>query len=270
MPVQIQIVSDLHLEATKAYDYFAIPPKAPVLALLGDIGTPAKPHEPAFLHFLARQLAAFRAVLFVPGNHEAYRSSWPETLAILRAFETEVRAGAGAALGEFVLLDRGVFRVPGEDVVVLGCSLFSRVPPESREDVGFGLNDFFQTGDGWDVDAHNEAHKRDLEWLNARVGELEGSGVEIVVFTHWSPSRDGRAADPRHAGSAITSAFSTDLSGEVCFRSKDVKIWAFGHTHFNCDFTVEREDAPALRLLANQRGYYGEAGGFDVEKVIQL
>lgn len=33
-----QILSDLHLEAPKAYDLFDIVPKAPYLALLGDIG----------------------------------------------------------------------------------------------------------------------------------------------------------------------------------------------------------------------------------------
>jgi hypothetical protein len=33
----VQILSDLHLEAPKAYDIFEVVPKAPYLALLGDI-----------------------------------------------------------------------------------------------------------------------------------------------------------------------------------------------------------------------------------------
>jgi len=51
----VQIVSDLHLETPKAYDIFEIEPKAPVLALLGDIGNivlhkedcPRLPHKTA-------------------------------------------------------------------------------------------------------------------------------------------------------------------------------------------------------------------------------
>ncbi|KAI5864891.1 calcineurin-like phosphoesterase [Durotheca rogersii] len=263
----IQILSDLHLEAPKAYDLFEIIPKAPILALLGDIGN-IKAHKAECIAFLTQQLHNFRTVLFVPGNHEAYHSNWPETLEILRGFE-EVHKDA--SLGEFVLLNRTIFRVPDTNTVILGCSLFSHVPPESRDHVSMGLNDFFQT-DNWDIDAHNEAHKRDVAWLNAQVAELENSDVNIVIFSHWAPSRDDRAIDPRHATSPITPGFATNLSGETCFKSGKVKVWAFGHTHFNCDFAVEREEGAApLRLLTNQRGYYfSQAVGFGADKLLEV
>jgi hypothetical protein len=137
--------------------------------------------------------------------------------------------------------------------------------------VSMGLNDFFQT-DKWDVQAHNEMHKRDLSWLNAEVADLDNSDANIVIFSHWSPTRDARASDPRHAGSPITSAFSTDLSKEKCFMSSMVKLWAFGHTHYNCDFVVDRENgACPLRLVANQRGYYfAQGAGFDVDKTVEV
>ncbi|KAL2178292.1 Metallo-dependent phosphatase-like protein [Thermothelomyces heterothallicus CBS 202.75] len=267
----IQILSDLHLEAPKAYDVFEIEPKAPHLALLGDIGNVVA-HKDDFLGFLTRQLRRFRTVMLVPGNHEAYRSSWPETLSILHAFENDSRARNESSLGEFVLLDRRVLRLPGSDVVILGCSLFSYVPPESRMAVSTGINDFFLT-DGWDVDAHNETHRRDLSWLNAQVADLERSGVDkIIMLSHWSPTMDARAIDPKHAGSRVTSAFSTDLSREKCFRSAGVRLWAFGHTHYNCDFVAEREDgAGPLRLVSNQRGYYSaQSKGFDGGKTIDV
>jgi predicted phosphodiesterase len=264
----VQILSDLHLEAPKAYDVIEIIPKAPYLALLGDIGNIA-PHQDDCIAFLTKQLQQFRAVLFIPGNHEAYHSKWPETLDILRTFEQEVRNNT--TLGEFVLLDRAIFEPPGSNVVILGCSLFSFIPSESEMAVSFGLNDFFQTDD-WDVAAHNKAHRRDVAWLNAQVAELQQRNVKIVILSHWSPSKDARSIDPRHAASPITSAFSTDLSNQVCFKNAKVKVWAFGHTHYNCDFTVTREgNAGPLRLLANQRGYYfAQAEGFDGEKTIHL
>ncbi|KAL2259834.1 hypothetical protein VTK26DRAFT_6346 [Humicola hyalothermophila] len=264
----IQILSDLHLEAPVGYDQYEIVPKAPYLALLGDIGNIAS-HQTACLRFLTQQLRQFRTVLFVPGNHEAYHSSWPETFAILRHLEKLV--AKDTSLGDFVLLDRGVFRVPDTDVVILGCSLFSQVPREFETLVSVGVNDFYQIED-WGVVAHNKAHERDLDWLNSQVAALEKSDVKIVIFTHWSPSQNARAIQPRHAGSRITSAFSTDLSGEKCFTSGKVKLWAFGHTHFNCAFVVQREDgAGPLRLLTNQRGYhFSQAAGFDAQKTVEL
>lgn len=183
----IQILSDLHLEAPKGYDIFEIVPRAPHLALLGDIGNVAT-HKDELLEFLTRQLQQFRTVFFVPENHEAYHSSWAETLAILRGFQDRVREGlsasGGSGSGQFILLDRTAFRIlgstsgignatGGKDVVVLGCSLFSHVPAQREMSVSIGLNDFFHTDEGrWDVAAHNAAHARDLAWLNEQVADL--------------------------------------------------------------------------------------------------
>lgn len=266
--MSFQIISDLHLEAPKAYDFVKIIPKAPYLALLGDVGNVVS-HKNDLLDFLTVQLNQFRAVLFVPGNHEAYHSNWPDILKVLHAFEQDIRKND--SLGEFVLLDRAVFRPPDANVAVLGCSLFSCVPPESEMAVSFGLNDFFQISD-WDVRKHNEAHMRDLAWLNAQATDLERSDVKILIFSHWSPSRDIRTVKSKYSESPVKSAFSTDLSSEVCFKSAKVQLWAFGHTHYNCDFTVEREGgAGQLRLLANQKGYYfSQADGYDGEKTVNL
>jgi hypothetical protein len=139
--------------------------------------------------------------------------------------------------------------------------------------VSFGLNDFFHTTD-WDTGKHNDCHQRDLTWLNEEVTRLEKEDPDarIVIFTHWSPTKDARSIGPKHATSPITSAFTTNLSGQPCFKSGAVKLWAFGHTHYNCDFTVEREgNAGKLRLLTNQRGFYFAQAGDVVEgKVVEV
>jgi len=138
--------------------------------------------------------------------------------------------------------------------------------------VEIGLNDFFQIED-WDVAAHNTAHRRDVEWLNIAVASLETERPDsrIAILTHWSPSTDSRAQDPKHASSTISSAFATDLSDQACFKSKNVVLWAFGHTHYNCDFLVTREGAGALRLYSNQRGYYyAQAEGFNRERTVEV
>lgn len=263
-----QIVSGLHLESPKVYDIFEITPKAPYLALLGDIGN-VVPHKDDLFAFLTSQLKRFRVVLFVPGNHEAYELTWAETLHILKGFEEHFRNDT--SIGEFALMDRPLYRLPETNIVVLGCSLFSGIPQDKEMAVTFSVNDFFQIND-WEVANHNNFHRRDLAWLNEQVRALQGTELRIAIFTHWSPTRDPRSTDPKHSSSAIISGFSTDLSGEFCFASRNVLLWAFGHTHFNCDFEIERQNgAGPLQLLANQRGYYfSQASGFDVEKVVEL
>ena len=280
----IQIASDLHLESPPAYDLFTITPKAPYLALLGDIGNVVK-HGDQLFAFLIRHLRAFRAVLFVPGNHEAYHSTWPETLTLLKHFESEIASrrrsnkNGSSELGELVVMDRASFTIPAPvpdagSVLLLGCSLFSRVPAERAAAVGMGLNDFYATGDEWDVDAHNAAHKRDVAWLNERVAlaQQDSNVAAVVIVTHWSPSTDRRAIEPRHAGSAVSSGFSTDLSGQTCWMGSKVRVWACGHTHFNFDFCAERGGGKApLRVVTNQRGYYfQQAERFDAGKVIEI
>lgn len=112
----VQIVSDLHLEVPKVYDFFEIIPKAPYLALLGDIGNVAA-HKDDYLAFLTGQLKQFRSVLLILGNHEAYYSNWLTTLDILRAFESDVRNDA--SLCHLALLDRVVYRLPDTNFVIL-------------------------------------------------------------------------------------------------------------------------------------------------------
>ncbi|KAL2847965.1 hypothetical protein BJX68DRAFT_267887 [Aspergillus pseudodeflectus] len=68
-----QILSDLHLENPRAYDVFDIPPKAPYLALLGDIGSVK---DDGLFAFLEAQLQKFQLVFFLLGNHEPYDSNW--------------------------------------------------------------------------------------------------------------------------------------------------------------------------------------------------
>ena len=120
-----------------------------------------------------------------------------------------------------------------------------------------GIHDFY-AGLGtqnWTVEAHNAAHQRDLNWLNARASELErnASIEKVMILTHWTPTRERRALHPSHRkGSKIESGFSTDLSNEVCCTSGKVKLWAFGHTHFNCDFGLVRAVRRKIQLDPNK------------------
>lgn len=272
--MKLQILSDLHLESPKAYDVYEIKPSAPHLALLGDIGCVS---DPGYLDFLTAQLAQFRTVFHLLGNHEPYDSGWDNSIKTLRAFQEQNRQdraqqpSTGAdGIGEYVLLDRDEFHLPGHNLTILGCTLFSDVPEASKNTISFGLNDFFRIG-GWTVEHHIEAHRRDVAWLNERVAAISREDPErrIAVLTHHSPTVDARSVNPRHVTSKLRTGFATDLSGEECWRAGNVVFWAFGHTHYNFDHF--RDGNTGKVVYSNQRGYYfAQAPGFDQEDVVDL
>ncbi|KAH7029070.1 Ser/Thr protein phosphatase superfamily [Microdochium trichocladiopsis] len=266
--VEFQIVSDLHLESPKAYDSFEISPRAPYLALLGDIG--CTKHRNGYLGFLRRHLHLFKIVFLVLGNHEPWYSSWDDSREQMREFEETIRheRNTDATLGEFVFLDKSAYTFsPASDgkVTVLGCTLFSRVPEHALKAVSFGIKNFYHIS-GWTVEEHDENFQQELSWLNDQVRNRQDKDDRLVIFTHHSPSLDDRAMDPKHKNSLILSGFASDLSSEVCWTSPNVKLWAFGHNHFNCDFI---DEVHQIRVFTNQRGYaISQSHGFDAEKIV--
>lgn len=268
--MDIQILSDLHLESPKAYDFYEVTPTAPHLALLRDIGCV---YDPGYLIFLTTQLKQFRIVFHVIGNHEPYGFSWHSTIQTLRAFQDDNRRQRGegdSSLGEYVFLDRDEYHLPKYGVTVLGCTLFSRIPEASLEDLSFGLNDFFRI-DSWAVEYHVSAHESDLAWLNERVRALsrEDSDRKVIVFTHHSPTVDARTVNPRHAGNKISTGFATELRGETCWLGESVVFWAFGHTHYN--FSHWRSEEGGTVVYSNQKGYYfAQAPGFREKEVVSI
>ncbi|KAJ5544852.1 hypothetical protein N7461_007156 [Penicillium sp. DV-2018c] len=139
--MMFQIISDLHLESPAAYDVFEVNPKAPYLALLGDIGYVK---DEGLFHFLP------------------YHSSWSETKSAVNKFKTRIddTRGSSETLGKLVILDQTRYDIsPG--ITVLGCTLFSRVAQAQKECVNFGLNDFYYIDD-WTIEAHQDAHHADL------------------------------------------------------------------------------------------------------------
>ncbi|KAL2865007.1 uncharacterized protein BJX67DRAFT_373470 [Aspergillus lucknowensis] len=228
--IQLQILSDLHLESPAAYDIFNINPKTLFLALLGDIGYEiTKPT----IAIGRRQSLAWRR--FKHDISEASRR--------------------GEALGKLVLLDQTRYNI-SPTLTILGCTLFSCIIEEQKESVSFGLNDFYHIRD-WSIEAHREAHFADLSWLNK----------EIDSISSLEPGRK-EVVDPKHSNSKLSSGFMTNLSNEHCWQSEIVTLWAFGHTRFNCDFrdlvTGKRV------IANQRGYYFSQSTGCDPERVVEL
>jgi hypothetical protein len=238
------------------------------LALLGDIGYTRDDGFFDFLRKQLKQLKQFEIVLSMLGNHEPYHSSPAKSKARLLELQAETEQARDAGHGKFIFLDQSRYNL-SSSVTVLGCTLFSTITDEQKDHVSFGLNDFYHIED-WTVEEHIQQHESDLRWLNSEVEKImaEEPQRQVIILTHYSPTHDNRSIYPKHAKSNISSVFMSDLSQEICFSSNRLRLWAFGHTHFNCDF---KDEATQTRLVTNQRGYYfAQSDGFEPGKVVEL
>lgn len=252
----MQILSDLHLETFPTYNQYkhTVPETATYLALLGDIGHVV---DVDFEKLIEKLLDHYAVVFYLLGNHDTARLSMTAAKQRVRALEKRLNQVADQrTIGRFVFLDSRRYDVDSR-MTILGCTLYSHVPEDRLELVGGNMIEFIETP-GWTVWSHNTAHERNIAWLNAEVEKIEGeeSQRSIVILSHHCPTYDARASDPRHKGSAMSCAFMTDLSRERCWKSGRVVLWAWGHTHWNCEFEAQREDTRPLKCFANQRGYF--------------
>jgi hypothetical protein len=236
---------------------------------LGDIGLA---NDSRLFSFLDAQLTRFKTVIYILGNHEPYDGIFEAAKEEMRTFKRDMahEKTQDDRRGIFMLLDQARYDIT-PTMTILGCTLFSAIDPDQESSIRLFVPDFERI-QGWDVDSHNTAHKSDLAWLNRQVTSiiLEEPKRKIVIFTHYSPTLQAEANDARYLkdDSGVRSAFIADLSKEPCWISPSVKLWAFGHTHFNCDFI---DPETGKRVLANQKGYRrSEADGFEPEKVVVI
>ncbi|KAJ7134215.1 Ser/Thr protein phosphatase superfamily protein [Mycena epipterygia] len=270
---RIQFMSDLHLEVrrwdanggTGNYYAFDFPATADTLALLGDIGNTC---DERLYDWLSVQLIRFKLVLFLAGNHEPYKSTLEASIADLTSFAAESEAAAASSppekpLGRFVFLNRTRLDI-SPTLTVLGCTLWSHLDPENIGYLRLGLNDFHRI-DGFDTDAYEVCYKEDLAWLERTVAQMaeREPGRRVVVMTHHAPTV-ADTSDPVHVGGPSNSAFATEVLARVC-KGSAVAAWAFGHTHWNCDF-----ERAGVRVVANQRGYGDGEDGFDPSRVLEI
>ncbi|GKT80956.1 hypothetical protein ColTof4_13379 [Colletotrichum tofieldiae] len=257
-PGGVQFMSDLHLEASEVYATFDFPVTAPYLLLSGDVGSLANYEE--YMGFIKRQTERYAGVLLVLGNHEFHGLDYGTTLDKAKELEAEP-----SLEGRLHVLHRRRFDVPGTNVSILGCTLWTTIPGEAEEAVVGRVKDF-QHIKGWHLEMHNAAHAADLVWLRSELREVSPERA-VVVATHHAPSLEG-TSEPQYRGSPWSSAFATSILEDGGDWSR-VGCWVFGHTHYSTDAVVKM-----VRIVSNQRGYVGSGRvakeGFDTSRLIDF
>jgi predicted phosphodiesterase len=227
--MKLQIMSDLHFEmhadGGAAFVRALDPAGVDVLVLAGDIAS-ARSYEPLAETFAALA-AKYPHVLYVPGNHEYYRSSPAEV--------TENLARLARELPSVVVPENRVAVVAGQRFVA--GTMWFRSDPVAKKLRGF-LSDFhvIRGFEPW-VYEQNAAFERALD-ADLAPGD--------VVLTHHLPAPG--SVWPRFVGSPLNVFFVCDMTRHI--EARRPKLWIHGHTHTRCDYRLGD-----TRVVANPLGY---------------
>jgi hypothetical protein len=283
-----QILSDLHLDHESQYLTFHIPVSAPFLILAGNIGRLIDYEQ--YLSFLIRRCNLHEKVFLVLGALEFHGIGWMDGLQLAHKMEKDP-----VMKGRLEVLYETRSDVPGTNVTLLGCTLWSKIPESDTAAVLRKMPEFNEkTGiQNWNIEKHNSEHKRDLWWLveEARNSSPSPAGGalapaatagskeerQIVMVTAFAPDLR-ECLEPWQVDAPWASAYGTNLLDGPYFGN--IKTWISGTTGRSCDFKKGE-----TTVVSNQRGREGEhvtgllkdgmsekqkVGLFDVMRVVKI
>lgn len=226
--MRVGLMSDLHLEflsnpVTGVQDTSF--PEADILVLAGDIAK-AQSVESILSAILDRFPGE---IVYVPGNHEYYKSK----PLVVRALLERSRL-----LPRVHVLENEVVSIGG--VRFGGTTLWFPDDPLNclyQKD----LNDFKAIQDfvPWVYREHTKA----VAFVDAHLDDVD------VMVTHHLPSY--ASISERHRTSTLNRFFATELGSAISYSG--IKYWCHGHTHDPQDHVIGD-----CRVLCNPRGYPGE------------
>lgn len=248
--MELQIVSDIHLEFYKAYP--KIKKYADVLVLCGDIGMIGSVTFKPFLKYVSD---TWEHVIYVPGNHEYYNDT-------LKINELKIRyKDLMKKYDNIHYLDDDVWEYEGyrfigstlwsNPTLIQGRCDFTEIK-EGSEDHLFELTLYTFQG----------MHKKAKDFITK---SIDMKHKKNIVITHFPPIREG-TSHPKYLKSGYSDYFTNDLK-EMKISTKNVPLWISGHTHFSYDITLKD-----TRFVSNQMGYIGEDSdtGFKTDLVVKV
>ena len=278
--LRIQIASDLHIEFYEAYEDGVpediIIPKAPVLALLGDVGLAFTPQLRSFLH---EQASRFETVLYIAGNHEYYNHGKGARKTVDE--QEQWMEDVCSEVDNLHYMEKKSMMIHG--VNILATTLWSYIPPSVETLAGSSMNDYQLSymqqneetgGPGVRKLSANDTrqwHQKSVQWLQNEMNTAKKHKKPTLVLTHHTPSLQG-TSNPQYDGNKLSHCFSTNLTDLV--QHPAVRAWACGHTHWNFDIHILKNDQgrgsrKGTRLLSNQRGYPQKQNSlFDNEGIV--
>jgi len=248
--VRIQVISDLHQEFGVTDLRFDT---ADVVVMAGDINLGTKGIE------WIKATVTDIPVIYVLGNHEYYKGSYPKTLNSIRSWAADsnvhVLENKAVVIGDITFHGATLWT----DFALLGDSRINGSICQSK------MNDYKQIRRDPSYSKLRSIdtfvmHQQSLKWLQHSL-ETTTTSKNIVV-THHAPSI---LSVPEHyKADILSSAYASNL--EPFILKYQPQYWIHGHIH-----EPQRYAIADTTVLCNPHGYADEAyNGFDKGLIIEL
>lgn len=246
--MKIQIISDLHREfgsTELCFDH------SDIVVLAGDVNLGTKGIE------WIKNAIPDKPVIYVLGNHEYYKGSYPKTLHKIR--DASLNSNVHVLENSFVDIDGIRFHgaTLWTDFSIFGNPVQYGMLCQSK------MNDYkmirrdpsyskMRTLDTFKI------HQFSKEWLKE---SLESSkGLKNIVVTHHAPSI--QSVPEHYKEDPVTSAYASDL--ECLLTEYKPLYWIHGHIHTPCRYKIGETE-----IICNPHGYIDEKyNGYDKELLI--
>jgi predicted phosphodiesterase len=263
--VKIGLVSDLHLDISKGMEL----PGGDVLILAGDAceartltkqfhSTKVLPYTGGQFpcsDFFEFELAKYKKVFYVMGNHEHYGGKYWKTLPELRRIMPP----------NVTILENQCEEYQG--VVFIGATLWTDMNKGdgwTMASIANYMNDY--SAITYHYPQYGSYHKmRPIDTVNMHIASrryIEETVKQyhdrpVVVITHMAPS--SMSVHERFRGEWSNAAYYSDLSNLI-LDNPNIKTWCHGHMHDPSDYMIGD-----TRVISNPRGYipYEAGNGFD-------
>ncbi len=236
-------MSDAHLEIAPYY----VPPmkgdEDTVMLLSGDICTAHSLGEN--VHKFFQSLKRFKAVVYIPGNHEYYREHIDKGDGKIKEWLKE----NGYDNVHYLNMDSVII----DDVAFIGATLWTDInkgDPLSTIQVEHGLNDYrviraagYRKLRGNDTICKHLLHKA---YLFEEIERLRPEVRCTIAMTHHAPSE--LSVHPKYKGDSLNAAYFSNLEDLVI--DKGANYHFHGHTHNNFRYKLGDTE-----VICNPRGY---------------
>ncbi len=235
--MKIQYMSDIHLE----FGDMVIPPiTGEVLVLAGDIGV-----GNSAVGWINEIAQGYKAVIYIPGNHEFYNNDIPELIAELSNKEYLPQFNTN---GLFI---NNVHFFGSNGILVIDGIKFAM----STLWADMSTSCFYSMNDSRCIT--NGDHKLQIyelkDMFKANLEFLVYNKDADVVITHHCPHIKSINTN-RYPDASMNSGYYTNILGE--FEGSNIKHWICGHTHSATEYTEH-----GIQVHNNCRGYVGYGHG---------
>ena len=246
--MKIRVLSDLHLEFGPLNLEVMEDEKEQICVLAGDIGIASR--RSTFNPFLQEMSERFRTVLYIPGNHEYYDSSY--TTALKKMADVLLRYPNVNIGNNFSFVT---------DHTVFICSTLwtdmNKRDPLTMMTCRDRINDFGYIRIG-DADQPYRRpftptdavlfHDLSRNFIFSEIDKYKQTKLKIVVVSHHAPSFQSVLEKYRDQ-KEINGAFASALDEQII--ENGPLVWIHGHMHNSLDYMIGD-----TRVVCNPRGYF--------------